>query len=154
MLADVRQQDGQAREGVVAHFVFPDGASHRVKIKADDYVHAHRHQTSTHGFSSTRMLDAIQRNPSGAIDPIEEMRNAIPEEFLAEFDGILARVSAACDAALVDIAAQRELARAEHVNQKQTVAIYMRKNSCWGDGTPISPAFLRCWFAPFVPWDD
>jgi hypothetical protein len=154
MLADVRRQDGQAREGVVAHFVFPDGASHRVKIKADDYLHAHRHRTSTHGFSSKRMLDAIQRDPTGATDPIEKMRNGIPEEFLAEFDGVLARVSAACDAALVDIAAQRELARVEHVNKKRTVAIYVRKNSSWGDGTPISLAFKKCWFAPFIPWAD
>ena len=38
MFEEVKTWPGADREGVVLRFCFPDGASHRVKIKGDEYL--------------------------------------------------------------------------------------------------------------------
>ncbi len=156
MLNDVRQQDGSFREGVVVRFVFPDGASHRIKIKSEDYLRRHRHMKhcTSQGFSPRRVIEAICRDPSGTQDSVTKMRNQVDEEHLAAFDAMMVRIGDGCDATLADIAAQRELASAEGIDQKRTVKVKLSRETAWADGTPISPAFQACWFAPFVPWDD
>ena len=87
------------------------------------------------------------------VSSVTRLRNQIDEEYLAEFDAMVARIENACDAALVDIAAQRKLASAEGINRKRSVLAKLREGA-WEDGTPISPAFKACYLAPFVPWDD
>ena len=101
------------------------------------------------------MIEAVQRDPFSARDPVERLRNEIDEEYLAEFDAIVDKIGGACDSALADIAAQRDLARSDNVNKKRTVSVLLGKGTAaWRDGTAISPAFKACWYAPMVPWED
>ena len=149
MTEAIRQQDGREREGVVARFCFPDGGCHRVKIKAEDYLNKHK-QRDQGGFQPKKLFDAIRRNNG----EVEKLRNIVPEEFLAEFDSLRGRVEAACDAALRDVADQRERAGKQRLKKRKHVDTWIKKNAAWRDGTPISACFKALSFAPFVPWED
>jgi hypothetical protein len=106
------------------------------------------------GFSEKKVWEAIKLNPvPGGADPVEAMRIDLPEEFLDEFDGMVSRVANACDAAMRDIAEQKQCADNSMQYSRKDLSHFLKSETKWTDGTPISDAFLACKFAPFVPYD-
>ena len=159
MFEEVKTWPGADREGVVLRFCFPDGASHRVKIKGEEYLIKHR---AKDGFSKKKVWEEIKKEPTAALDAVAAMRAALPEELLEEFDTIVGRVDMACDVALADVAAQYALAvgsmpaevrEEQRWLTKKQLAAWMGKEAAWSDGTAFSPTFESLRFAPFVPFE-
>lgn len=73
MLAWLNQTKGTEFEGFVVHF--SDGSI--FKFKSEDYMHLHRIIAQ---FTFKRVLEAVQK------DEQEEIRKALPEELIPEFD--------------------------------------------------------------------
>ena len=156
LMEKVNGWPGSEREGVVVRFVFPSGASHRVKIKGAAYSHLHRFKD---GFTAKKVHDAASK---GGAKALEAMRLELPEEFLAEFDAIVREIDAACTAALRDIGAQWELAERSLLNgkasgtgglTKKSLAQWTQRHTTWRDGTAISDAFRACMFSSFMLWE-
>ena len=73
MVQWLNQQKGKDFEGFVVHF--SDGSI--FKFKSEDYMHLHRIIAQ---FTFKRVLEAVQKNEQ------EEIRKALPEELIPEFD--------------------------------------------------------------------
>lgn len=162
LMAAVQTWTGAEREGIVLRFVFRSGASHRVKIKGADYLALHKGKD---GFTKKKVHEAIKRDPAkqpNGVDPVEAMRNVVPEEFLPDFDAIVSEVEVACNATLLDVATQWEIAEKTMLFNKKNVGWQLtkklvsevtRNQAAWQDGTPFSGAFKALMFAPFIPYE-
>ena len=154
LMKTVNSWPGSEREGVVLRFVFPSGASHRVKIKGAAYIAMHRNKD---GFSKKKVYEAARKG-RGILD---DMRNTLAEELLSEFDAVVDEVDQACNMALLDVAQQWELAKLTLFtgqrdivwtkNARKLLSQWTQQQSSWSDGTAISDAFRACMFSTYMP---
>ena len=128
--------DGHKFEGVVIRCIFANGASHRIKIKAEEYKALHRICT---GITPKLILEKLTSSDS----ELDQLRNETPEEFITWFDKHVRNFRAQADAVVARVREEVAMVRAEGCTNKGKLGQWINKGrETWPDGSPFTQSGL------------